>query len=183
MPNYKQHEDKEILIPQFMLVNSVVAYKYNHLILSFLTMCIYFSSIIFWSKVRHTGIEKTIDIVFVFTGGVYGTHVSYSLNSFYNMFWIYTVCLCILVFIINETLFYYQVRIHYNKRLFKHEKRVINYRFFSLEYTDPHTHEREMAYYRSTIIHGVFFHVVVSLSSIYCIVHGKMDTEQSVEFL
>ncbi len=181
--SFVQHDDQEVLIPQHisfyclcsiqtMLLNTVVVYIYGFKALSFFTGCIYLSSIVFWSKVRHTGIEKVVDVVCVVTGGLYGTYVSFQLPRFYNMFWLCTVMICVFVFVSNELLFFFQVRIHYNKRI-NMESSITKYRFFSLKYTNPHTHEREMAYYRSTLVHGLFFHIIPSMASIYCIVHGS----------
>ncbi len=185
MANYYQHNDNEILIPQHisffclcsiqtMLLNSIIVYQYNYKILSFLTFCVYISSIIFWSKVRHSGIEKTIDIICVISGGTYGTYISFSLPKFYNLFWLYTVGISLIIFAMNELLFYYQVRIHYNKFILANVAKISKYEFFSLKYTNPNTHEREMAYYRNTLIHGIFFHIIPSMSSIYCITHSHV---------
>jgi len=183
---YLQHIHNEILIPQHissiclfsiqpMLINSIIVYQYNFKTLSFLTFCIYISSIIFWSKVKHTGIEKTLDIICVISGGAYGTYISFSLPKFYNLFWLYTLFICLTVFAINELLFYYQVRVHYNYFIYTNSRKTAKYNCFSLKYTNPNTHEREMAYYRNTIIHGLFFHIIPSISSIYCITHGSQS--------
>ena len=182
MTVYSQHNHNEILIPQhisnyclfstqFILLNSIVSYIYKLQLLSYLQVCLYISSVVFWSKVKHNGIEKKIDIFFVIIACIYGTNVSFSLKRFYNLFWLYTVLLSGIVFIMNEQLFYYQVRIYYNKTI-ENKKKIIKYDFFSLEYTNPNTHEREMAYYRNTIVHGTCFHIFVSISAIYCICHG-----------
>lgn len=185
MPKYNQHLHNEILIPQhisnyclfsaqFILLNSLVSFNYNLKLLAALQLCLYISTLFFWKQVSHNGIEKKIDIFFVITTCSYGTYISFSLPKFYNLFWLCSVSLSMIIFITNETLFYYQVRIFYNKQIKNINSKIVKYNFFSLKYTNPNTHEREMAYYRNTIVHGTCFHIFIPLSAIYCICHGLL---------
>ena len=181
---FNQHTELEVLIPQHIsmfcvatahaiLLNSIITYIYGYYLLSICEFGLYISSVIFWSKVRHNGIEKNIDICLVIINCCYGTYISFTLPIYYNIFWLCTISFCCLTFIMNEYIFYYQVRIHYNKYIPTKTDEITKYNWFSLDYTNPHTHNREMAYYRSTITHGTILHIITSISSIYCITHSK----------
>lgn len=174
---YLQHTDKEVLIPQHiskhavysaqcLIILSFIAYKYEYYKLWVLLTTLYISSIFHWSKVRYKGLVKTIDIILAFSTMI--TITFYDINRFCPVcqnVWYFTAFIISIAFITNEILFYYQV-LRYNNTIIN--KPCIKYRYFSLEYTNPNTIQRELAYYRSTYTHIIFIHILSCIVSGYC---------------
>jgi hypothetical protein len=174
---YLQHADKDILVPQHiskhalysaqcLIILSFNAYKYEYYKLCVLLSTLYISSIFHWAKVRYKGLVKTIDIILAFSTMI--TITFYDINRFcpvYQNVWYYTVSIISTAFITNEVLFYYQVLRYKNKIINKPCK---YYWYFSLEYTNPNTYQRELAYYRSTYTHMIFVHILPPVVSGYC---------------
>ena len=173
---FKQHTDTIILIPQHISRNAFVSiqfillvwylayiYEYNRLL--YLLSGLYISSMLHWNRVQYRGIVKTVDILFV--NGTFA-HVSiFDIHRFMRehwSLWYSTVIVCAIVFAGNEYLFYHQVLKYNNKRV------VYNgmYWYFSLDYTNPNTIERELAYYRSTITHMIFIHILPTCVCAFC---------------
>jgi len=94
---------------------------------------------------------------------------------FYTYLWLGALLTSSTIFYINEKLFYYQVLQYNNKKIDKSiYKGDVTFNYFSIEYTNPNTFEREVAYYRNVITHGIGLHVILSLSSMYCIIHNPL---------
>lgn len=180
---YNEHNHPEIFIPrhitkhclytiQFILLSAIIAFIHKYYILASLQGCLYITSYHHWKKVKHNGTEKTLDISFVIISGTYGTYTSFLLpNPTYKSVWLITISLALFFFVMNEILLYYQVRRFYNQVL--PDSKHHTYHYFSLTYTNPYTYQRELAYLRSTLTHGIFFHIFVMISSIICIVNGN----------
>jgi hypothetical protein len=87
----------------------------------------------------------------------------------------------------NETLFYYQVLKNDDKK--NDDKRnddkrnddkrndEHNFHYFSLQYTEPNTRERELAYYRSTYTHMLATHIIPFLVCLYCAICSPYSHE------
>jgi hypothetical protein len=163
---FKQHTDNIILIPQhisrialfsvqLVLFVCYLAYIYEYTRLCILLFGLYVSSIFHWNKVKYEGIVKTIDILFA--NGVFIHVTIFDCNRFiYRNIWYVTAVISIVGFITNEYLFYHQVLKYKNKRVIFTGK----YWYFSLDYTNPNTMNRELAYYRSTFTHMFFVHIL-----------------------
>jgi len=165
---FKQHTDNIVLIPQhisriafisvqFILFVCYLAYIYEYNRLFVLLFGLYVSSILHWNKVQYEGIVKTIDILLA--NGVI-LHVTifdcYRYSKSHRFLWYNTVFITVSAFIINEYLFYHQVLKNKNKNVQFTNK----YWYFLLDYTNPNTMNRELAYYRSTITHMIFIHIL-----------------------
>ena len=84
-----------------------------------------------------------------------------------RLVWFYSISAGLISFIANEKIFYKQV-LEYSNKIIEYPKNT-KYWFFSLCYTNPNTPEREWAYYRSVITHGVFQHILPNAAAIYAI--------------
>jgi hypothetical protein len=178
MPKYIQHDDEIVLIPQhisrfgiytcqFILINAYITYLNKYYVQGLLDFVLYTTSIIHWRKIKHSGIERKIDVCVLLVTFTHATYKSFLLPRFYTLLWIYSLLGGTSIFYVNEKLFYYQV-------IKKGEDKKEPYHYFSLEYTRPNTLERELAYYRSVITHGISLHVFLSLISIYCIINNPL---------
>lgn len=179
---YLQHTDVEILVPQhisknalysaqFFVMLSIIAFNYKYYKMLLLLSLLYITSILHWRKVKYFSIIKTIDIILAFLTII--TITLFDIHRFCNMYknvWYFTVFIVLSAFIVNEILFYYQVLIYKNKIMNKYCKK---YYYFSLEYTNPNTIQREYAYYRSTYTHMLFIHIIPSIVSGYCAIKSN----------
>jgi len=165
---FKQHTDNIVLIPQhisrialisvqFLLFVCYLAYIYEYNRLCVLLFGLYISSILHWNKIQYKGLIKTIDILLV--NGVF-LHVTifdcYRFSNSHRFLWYNTAIISVVAFITNEYLFYHQVLKNKNKKVQFTDK----YWYFSLDYTNPNTMNRELAYYRSTFTHMLFIHIL-----------------------
>lgn len=178
MPKYTQHDHNEIMIPkriskiglftcQMLLINAFITYYYGYHLQGFLDFCLYLTSLAHWRKIKHAGIERKIDVCCLCVTIAHATYESFCMPGFYTCVWISSLVGASSVFYINEKLFYYQV-------LQKGVTFSEPFHYFSLAYTKPCTSERELAYYRNVITHGIGLHLWLNLASIYCIVHNPL---------
>lgn len=171
---FKQHTDTIVLVPQhisrialfsvqFVLFVCYLAYIYEYNRLCILLFGLYVSSIFHWNKVQHKGIIKTTDIILANSVFIHVT--IFDCNRFIHKYiWYITASICVTGFITNEYLFYHQVLKNKNKRVTFTNK----YWYFSLDYTNPNTMNRELAYYRSTFTHMFFIHILPTTVCAYC---------------
>ena len=184
---YVEHDDKYILIPRHIsnicvyttcpviLLSSMVCFWYQYYLLAFLEFCTFLTSIAHWKKIKHIGIERKLDICCLATTLSYATYTSFLMPQFYTYLWMTTVTTGTIIFYKNEQLFYYQVLQYNNKIIDKSVyKGDLPFHYFSIEYTNPHTFEREIAYYRNVITHGVTLHIGFCLASMYCIIYNPL---------
>ena len=174
---YLQHIDLDILVPQHISKNalysaqafiilSCVAFMYKYYNLFILLFMLYISSLLHWRKVKYFSLIKVIDIILAFlTISVITFYDITRFCPFYRNIWYYSVFIISTAFTTNEILFYYQILRYKNKII---DKPCKKYHYFSLEYTNPNTIQREFAYYRSTYTHMIFIHIVPSIVSSYC---------------
>ena len=178
MPKYLEHDHHEIMIPmhitriglftcQMTLINAIITYYNGYYLLGLLDFCLYLTSLAHWRKIKHSGIERKLDIAFVVITLANATYESILMNQIYTCIWIVSLLCGCSLFFINEKLFYYQV-LHKGCNISE------PFHYFSLAYTKPGTLERELAYYRNVITHGISLHVGLNLVSIYCIVHNPL---------
>jgi hypothetical protein len=188
MSKYIQHDDSEVLIPlhitniglltcQMLLINAYITYSHGYPLQGCLDLCLYLTSLAHWRKIKHAGIERKIDVGCLCVTLGNATYTFFTMPPLYTCLWIGSLLGASVVFYVNEKLFYYQVLQYYNMKINKTAYKVykkIPFHCFSLEYTNPYTHERELAYYRNVITHGIGLHVWLNLASIYCIVHNPL---------
>ena len=182
MAKYIEHDHEVVLIPRhisrigvytchIILFSSIISCMYKYYILSILESCLYLTSILHWRKIKHGGIERKLDVFCVILTLSHATYISLQMPLFYTSIWCINLTCSSIIYVKNEYLFFYQVLQFYNKKIQNYNK---SFDYFSVEYTNPHTYEREMAYYRNVITHVVFLHIGLCLVSIYCIVHNPL---------
>jgi len=135
---------------------------------------IYVTSILHWKHALFNSVARYADLAMVFESVVYVSYALYSVSSLVLTIWMVVISLSIIVFLVNEALYYYQVVVAKNilatdpdfiipktDPIPNETKATLVYqfkRYFSLTPTWPQTEEREYAYYRNTITHGVGVH-------------------------
>jgi hypothetical protein len=195
---FLQHNDPYILIPQhisrqaFYSIQVIgfcigAAYQTKYYITCLIISILYTTSMLHWNKILYTSIIKKLDI---FTVIILVLNVTFNDSYYYKEYKIYWFICCplfILSFIMNETLFYYQVLKNDDKK--NDDKRnddkrnddkrndEHNFHYFSLQYTEPNTRERELAYYRSTYTHMLNTHIIPFLVCLYCAICSPYSHE------
>lgn len=144
-------------------------------ILGLVLVILYTTSFTHWTHPLFYTFSHYADLFMVFVSISYGTYAMYCTSKL--VFTIWAVCLLAttIIFITNEVLYYYQVKIPKNilesdpgyivpvAEPIKNSEKTLAYqwnRYFSLKPTWPHTNEREYAYYRSTITHAFGVHLI-----------------------
>ena len=150
---------------QMFLLCFVTSVYYNFSIISSIALlATYFMTITHWYKLRQTGIIKDLDraailnliVSFYYTG----------ISKFCPMCqraWITTMAINIIVYVINNHIFYYQTDANRGQIM-----KPGCYSYFSLAYTMPNTRERELCYYYNSYIHCLFLHIISGTVSVYC---------------
>ena len=150
-------------------------------------IALYISSITHWRYPMFDSYIHYIDIFLVIENSLYATCILYTFSTTVFTIWMVNVSFALPIFIMNEILYYYQVKIPKNILRndpdFKPTKNSNSnltltltpildsndskdssvwckyfQNYFSLEPTWPNTPEREYAYYRSVITHAIFIH-------------------------
>ena len=171
---FLQHNDPYILIPQHISRQAFysiqvlgfcigAAYYTKYYITCLLISILYTTSMLHWNKIYYSSIIKKLDIFAVIVLVLNVTFYDSYYYKEYKIYWFICCPLFILTFIMNETLFYYQVLKNGDK---KNDDKKFHY--FSLQYTEPNTRERELAYYRSTYTHMLATHIIPFLVCLYC---------------
>jgi hypothetical protein len=173
---YRQHCDISILIPQhisrrafisapLLLYNSVLAYSLNYKIICILLGSVYITTILHWNAVKYSSKIKTIDTVLANITILHLTFVdSYRFCPDHQQYWMYVFYIILGGFAMNEYLLYMQVTRFSNTVVYV-ENTYTKWPLSLLNYTNPNTYERELAYYRSTYTHMFFVHIVPSVIS------------------
>lgn len=147
----------------FILGEASFLFYFSKYVLGFFKLCLYITTTLHWHEVYNDSLIKRIDITMVLISNLLAGYESFLCN-FFNV-WLMCSTIVIIIFMINKTLFYYQVQIHKQKSIEYFNKYKPFY--FSLQYTNPGTLNREYAYYRTTFTHLIFIHVIPSLISMY----------------
>jgi len=174
--HYAQQQDPDILIPQhisrrafisatFLLHNSILSYVLNYQVMCVLLGFVYITTLLHWNAVKYSGIIKTVDTVLANITIVYLTFVdSHRFCPIYHKYWNYVFSTTIGGFVVNEGLFYMQVTRYSNKVKYI-ETQYDFWPLTLLNYTNPNTYKRELAYIRNTHMHMFFVHIFPSISS------------------
>jgi hypothetical protein len=180
---YKHHDTYEPQIPPHI---SIICVATAHLylmagilylfckqplviMLGYSLIILYITSILHWKYPMFDSWIHYIDFIMVIENAGCATYVIYTFSNFAYTILIVNISTAFFVFIVNETLYYYQVKIP--KIILRNDPEFtipdsnmntlqLNpfQKYFSLEPTWPNTPQREYAYYRSTITHGFFVH-------------------------
>ena len=178
-PVFLQHNDPYILIPQHISRQAFysiqvlgfcigAAYYTKYYITCLLISILYTTSMLHWNKIYYSSIIKKLDIFAVIVLVLNVTFYDSYYYKEYKIYWFICCPLFILTFIMNETLFYYQVLKNGDKKNGDKKNDDKKFHYFSLQYTEPNTRERELAYYRSTYTHMLATHIIPFLVCLYC---------------
>ena len=146
-------ENNDIIIPfyiskyglitgQLFLINAIVCFVNNYILLSSLLSILYITTILHWNKIKKNGIIRTIDITFAIITIIRITlYDSYYFIPNYKVIWNLYVIISSIIFCINEYIFIKNK--HYNN---------------------------EYIYYRNVFIHLLFLHIIPNTLCIICII-------------
>ena len=142
-----QHISRQALYSaQSFALLSYLAYFLRLYKLCFLTLCLYFSTLLHWNKVMKIGIIKIVDIALTVTNVISVTFYDNGMFDDTNrLIWRRAMLVTTIAFVTNEIIFH-----------------------ISLQKTLPNTRERELAYYRSTYTHMLFLHLFQPATCAYC---------------
>jgi len=149
---------------QFILYNSLIAFLLHYHVTGSILFFLYFSTLLHWNCVRRMSIIKMVDIALAVSALSYVTFIDiYRFTPYYQNVWYISTTSSIIMFVINETLFYYQV----SKQL-RNSCSDTKFHYFSLIYTLPNSNARELAYFRNVYTHMFFLHVLPPCVSAIC---------------
>jgi len=155
---------------QFILFDSLLAFVLEYHILSCNLFLLYVSTMLHWNCVRRMTVIKIVDIILTVSSVSRMTFIDIvRFTPYYQTVWNVHVFIAIVMFVVNETLFYYQVTNSENR-----DKTNNHFHYFSLKYTMPNSPAREMAYYRNVYTHMFFLHVMIPGSCAICACRSLM---------
>lgn len=140
-----------------------------------LLLGLFLTSIMYWKDPILYSFADRLDKVMVYAAILFSTYAMYRTSSLVFTIWMFVLSLCAIVHITNEVLYYYQVakpndirksNPTYERRpsttstTTPKKEHCIFDRYFSIEPTWPQTEERDFAYYRYTITHGLGVHLL-----------------------
>ncbi len=147
----------------FFLYNSILAYVLKYRVLSFLLLCLYITTILHWNDCKY-GIIRNIDIIILCVTLAYVTFIeSHNIFPKYRSYWFYLLGFVIIIHAINEYIFYMHTRNSTEYVYVKHTYKTWPLTF--LNYTEPNTYKRELAYTLATYLHMWFVHIIPSIVS------------------
>lgn len=129
---------------------------------------LYFTSFMYWKNPIDYSVAHRVDKIMVYTAIIYNTYAMYHTSKLVFTIWMVVLLLCGIVYSTNEVLYHYQVCKPNNLLktnpdyeiipTYKHT--CIFKKYFSIEPTWSQTEEREYAYYRYTLTHGLGVHLL-----------------------
>jgi hypothetical protein len=170
---------EELLVPQYvtqwgvltsfvLLGFSFLTYKYKYYLLSILSLCVFISSVLHWHKMTLFGSTKVVDFILAASAFLLVTfYYNDILKGKYKRIWYITAAVTVAIFLFNWVITYFQIL---NKDKTTEEKEQSEYKYFSLDYTQPNTLQRELCYYYVTFVHLIFVHIVPSVVLAYCFI-------------
>lgn len=175
---YIQHDDVEIRIPEHIskygvisghifILTTIVAYIKKYYKLAVLSGLLYISTITYWRKVKFNSIHRFIDIGLVLGTLYYITfYESEKFKDGNREIWIYAIMLMGIVYIVNSIIFYFQTIKWLHE---KGEGKQKEYKYFSLDFTEPFTEARELCYKYTMMMHSIFCHIMPNVTAMYCV--------------
>jgi hypothetical protein len=193
----------------FLICAGVMSHIYNYVSLTICLSGLLITSIMYWNKIQKYSIIKMVDIGLAISVLLIMTGISMSdFDEQYKRLWNQTVFISIVMYFINNILFYYQILPETIEPFvpfvpfvptvpFTEECNVdadidsvatsatqpsateSGYWYFSLVCTRPNTADRERAYYRSTYTHMFFLHMLPTMIFSYCMIMSNIPNNQS----
>jgi hypothetical protein len=139
---------------QFMLITTIVSFFYNYYGLMFMSLLLYITTLLHWNNVKESGLIRNLDMSVSGSTIIFVTFSSsYHFIPIYRTIWVGTMSFGLLVYGLNQTVFYYQIQ--------KKSYTIMTeqYKYFSFKYTEPNSYQRIMAHYWTTYLHTCFLHV------------------------
>ena len=125
---------------------------------------LYLTSFMYWKDPNDHSVAHRVDKVMVYAAIIFSTYAMYYTSTLVLTIWLVIISLCGIVYTVNEVLYHYQVCVPNNILKSNPEYEIPNKqtgaRYFSLEPTWCQTEEREYAYYRYTLTHGIGVHLL-----------------------
>jgi len=155
-----------VLSSHLFLINSIFCIFYKQYAFAFILFAVYVTSILYWTNVKY-GPYKIIDSVLAVSAVIAALFSASSFTPRSRIIFLSAIAIMITAWTINDRIFYYQVMKHREK--IEHRHFDDSYSWFSLEYTNPNTKERDWACYRSVCAHSLFVHILPTVTYMCCI--------------
>ena len=138
---------------QFFLFDSMRAFVLEYRMLGILLCSLYISTLMHWNSVRRLSVIKLVDIILAVTALSHVTFVdSRRFTPYYQTVWITSVTTSIMVFVVNETVFYLATRESIPDKSSSACTQIID----------------SSVYYRNVYTHMVFLHVLPTTTMAIC---------------
>ena len=162
-----QHITKWGVLTSFVLLGfSFLTYKYKYYLLSILSLCVFISSVLHWHKMTLFGSTKIVDFILAASAFLLVTfYYNDILKGKYKRIWYITAAITVAIFLFNWVITYFQILNNTNAGT-----EQLEYKYFSFDYTQPNTLQRELCYYYVTFVHLIFVHIVPSVVLAYCFI-------------
>lgn len=162
---------------QIFLFNMFLAYSKKLLLIASALIILHITTTLHWKEPYKKGWIRTIDITTVWTTFVIlSYYIYYHVDPYYHTQCLLHFCFVIFIYVLNETLYYYQVteKVYLPEIKKEDQTQYHPFHYFSLRYTYPNTIERENAYKRSVFTHCVFVHLWMSISIMYYVYYHSI---------
>ena len=171
-----QHITKWGVLTSFVLLGfGFLTYKYKYYLLSILSLCVFISSVLHWHKMTLFGSTKIVDFILAASAFLLVTfYYNDILKGKYKRIWYITAAVTVSIFLFNWVITYFQILNNTNVKTDQTDQTEQTdqkeYKYFSFDYTQPNTLQRELCYYYVTFVHLIFVHIVPSVVLAYCFI-------------
>jgi hypothetical protein len=160
-----------VITIHFMLLTSIVAFVLDYKLLSLLFFILYLTGFLYWRKPEYTSIFKKIDVFFVFVTFI--IVVYYALFKFkykYKKIAIIGFIVGCIIAIINETLYRFKIVGVFDNDKVKEGFENNEFSYFTLDYTQPDSIEREKCCEFSVLVHCFCLHILPNILGSLCLI-------------
>ncbi len=150
-----------VISGQAFLLGAFIAFYCKHYYLSFLSVVLYATTMLYWRRVYQVSYFKIVDM-FIAHSMILLVTIYYAIYYFklkYRKIWYYFIFILAIAYIINEYIYYCRTMKKYNEAKFN---------VVPLDYTDKNSEEREQEYYRVVYTHCLFLHIAPVTMYSYC---------------
>jgi len=163
------------------LANGIINYFCGFRVLTGIALSLYLSSVLHWRNVKHNGLYKKLDVATCFITINYITFIDshYFIASARKM-WLLAVTQAVGAYSINKFIEYKQISQRPSQRQLQsqNENNICSfakdepYSYFSLQWTQPDSVQRDRSYYASVFVHILFIHVPLFFTCVYGVVNS-----------
>lgn len=184
-------EDNDLVIPQYiskyalysacfcLFPNCILTYIFGYERMAMVFGALYISTMLYWYKPKRHGIIRKIDICLALFTIYRLTFIErFRLHTIYQPYWMYMFYTMIIAYLYNEYVFYMRVNRGFSNNNIGYTD-YIQWPLRLLNYTHPHTKERENAYYISMYTHIFFIHLLptIMFSTLMILSYYKYNSE------